>query len=103
MTKSPIINSLVAISYVVAIAVVMDWGTKRVAPVDNVLAPIAVISLFTLSAAVMGYIFLYQPGMLYMDGKKKQAVKLFLQTVGAFGIITVLALSLLFFGILASN
>src|SRR3990172_12807860 len=100
MTKSPIINSLVAASYIVAIAVVMRWGTKRVAPVDNVLAPIAMISLFTLSAAVMGYIFLYQPGMLYMDGKKKAAVDLFLKTVGAFGALTALALVLLFSGIL---
>lgn len=100
MTKSPLFNALAATTYIVAIALVMNWGTKRIAPVNNVFAPIAMISLFTLSAAIMGYLFLYQPGMLYMDGKKKMAVNFFLQTVGVFGAITVLALGILFSGVL---
>ncbi len=100
MTKNPLLNALSAAFYIAAIGLLMDWGTKRVAPVDNVLAPIAMISLFTLSAAAMGYVFLYTPGMLYMDGKKKAAVNLFLQTIWIFGIITAVALGLLFSGIL---
>ncbi len=51
--------------------------------------PVMVISLFTLSAAVMGYIFLYQPIRMYFDNKKEEAVSLFLKTVGSFGAITV--------------
>jgi hypothetical protein len=97
MTKNPIINALVASLYIFLIVAIMTFGTSRLAnKPDTFLAPIAMVSLFTLSAAVMGYLFLYQPIQLYFDNKKKTAVKLFLQTVGVFGIITILTLISLF-------
>jgi len=42
----------------------------------------AMLSLFTLSAAVMGYLFAAEPIMMYLDGKKKEAVNFFFTTVG---------------------
>jgi hypothetical protein len=99
MSKNPIINGLIASAYIVLVASVMNFGTKLIPRPNSFIAPIAVISLFTLSAAVMGYIFCYQPAQLYFDGKKKQAVQLFLQTVITFGCLTALSLMLLFTGI----
>ncbi len=99
MSKNPLINAFAALSYIVLVASVMFFGTKNLGPSDSVIAPIAVVSLFTLSAAVMGYLFCYQPGMLYFDGKKKEAIKLFLQTVCVFGGITIIVLLLLFTGV----
>ncbi len=96
MTKNPIINSLVASLYIFAIVALMNWGTSMVSPKDSFIAPVAMISLFTLSAAVMGYLFLYQPIQHYFNNHKKEAVKLFLQTVGIFGLITFLTLISLF-------
>lgn len=78
----------------------MDWGTRYAPRVQSVLAPIAVVSLFTLSAAVMGYVFLYKSAQLYFDGKKPQAVRLFLQTVAIFAVITGFFLGLLFSGLI---
>jgi len=74
----------------------MNFGSKYAPKEDTFLAPIAIISLFTLSAAVMGYLFCYQPVQLYFEDKKKPAVKLFLQTVAVFSCITILTLVLLF-------
>lgn len=99
MAKNPLINALVATLYIVLVASVMFYGTKNLGPANSIIAPIAVVSLFTLSVAVMGYLFCYQPGMLYFDGKKKEAIKLFLQTVGIFGGITVIILLLLFISV----
>jgi len=101
MTKNPLVNALAAIFYIILIASVMFYGTKNMGPANSVVGPIAAISLFTLSAAVMGYIFLYQPAQLYFDNKKKLAVNLFLQTVAAFAGITALMLFVLFSGILS--
>ena len=56
------------------------------------------LSLFTLSAAVMAYVFGYEPFQLYFDGKKKQALDLALKTIAAFAIITAIILVLLFSG-----
>ena len=100
MSKNPIINGLSALIYIVLVASVMNFGTKLVPHPNSFIAPIAVISLFTLSAAIMGFIFLYQPWQLYFDGKRKSAVKLFLQTVLVFGCLTAIALALLFTGVL---
>jgi len=99
MTKNPFLNALTASFYIVFIALVMYFGTKNLPKEDSLFAPIAVISLFTLSAAIMGFVFGYNPLLLILDGKAKQAVHLFLQTVLIFGVFTALSLGLLFFGV----
>ncbi len=98
MTKNPFLNALAASLYIVIVGFVMDTGSKYAPKVANLMAPIAVMALFTLSAAVMGYLFCYTPATLYFDGKKKAAVHLFLQTVAVFGALTAIALGFLFSG-----
>lgn len=100
MTNKPLVNAFLATLYIVSIASFMFFGLARSHPDDTVFAPIAFLSLFTLSAAVMGYIFLYQPILLLVEGQKKKAASLFLQTVGYFGAITFLVLILIFSGYL---
>jgi hypothetical protein len=100
MSKSPILNALVATAYIVVLVVVMTFGSRMVPHPNAIVMPVVMISLFTLSAAVMGYVFCYTPIQLYFDGKKKQAVNLFLHTVTAFACITALALVLLLTGII---
>lgn len=99
MSKNPLINGLAASVYILLIVTVMNYGMKMVPHPNTFMAPIAVISLFTLSAAVMGYLFCYEPIQLYFDGKKKQAISLFGQTVVVFACITALTLVLLFAGV----
>lgn len=100
MTKKPYINALLAIIYIALVASIMFYAQDLGAPQeDNVLMPIALISLFTFSAGVMGYLFLSEPVQLYLDGKKKEAVNFFLKTLVTFGVITVLALSAMIFNI----
>lgn len=99
MTKNPFVNALAALCYITLVASVMFFGTKMAGQKDDTfLAPVAFISLFTLSASVMAYIFGYQPFQLYFDGKKKEALDLVLKTIAAFGVITTLILILLFSG-----
>ncbi|MCX6732704.1 MAG: hypothetical protein NTV98_04145 [Candidatus Roizmanbacteria bacterium] len=88
MTKKPLINALLAAVYIVVVSFILYSGTVLKFGSNSVLAPVALISLFTFSAATMGYLFLYQPFVLYFDGKKKQALDLFLQTLFIFGGIT---------------
>jgi len=99
MTKNPFLNAISATLYIALIGLFMFYGTELFPQKDTLLTPIAMISLFTLSAAVMGYIFLSQPLMLFLDGHQKHAVKLFLQTVAAFAAITILVFVLIFLGV----
>ena len=100
MTKNSLINSLMAFLYISLVVATLNFGGKIAAKADSPLAPVAFLSLFTLSVAVMGYIFCYQPLQLYFDGKKKMAVELFLKTVVIFACLTFTILGLIFFRVI---
>jgi hypothetical protein len=101
MPKNPFVNALLATTYIVVVSSVMYYGPKPNGGDDTVAAPIAALSLLTLSAAIMGYLFLFQPLQLYLTGKRQEAVTLFLRTVLIFAGFTALALVLLFSGIIS--
>ena len=95
MTKNPYINALAAALYIVVVASIMTLGQKS-GPDPSVLVPIAVLSLFVLSAAVMGYVFFFQPVQMFLDGAKKESVDLFVKTIAAFAVLTMCSLAILF-------
>lgn len=101
MSKNPLINAASALAYIILVVSVMTFATQplRDKP-DTFFAPITVITMLTLSVTVMAFIFFYQPLMLFIDGKKKEAVNLFAKTVGIFAIFTVLVLILLSTGLI---
>jgi heme O synthase-like polyprenyltransferase len=89
MSKHPFVNALVASGYISLLVTGIMNSPKLVT--DNelgMMAPVLFLSLFVLSAALMGYFFLYQPIQFLVEGKKEEATKLFLTTVFAFACIT---------------
>lgn len=101
MTKNPIINALSASAYIILGVTVMTFVIQPLKnKPDTFFAPIVFLSLLTLSVAVMAYLFFYQPLQLLIEGKKKEAVNLFVKTVGVFAAITAVALILLFSGLI---
>ena len=51
---------------------------------DTIIDPIIMLSVFVLSAAVMGFLFLSEPLYLLMENKKREAVAFFAKVVGFF-------------------
>lgn len=101
MTKNPIINAFSAASYIAIVVTIINFISKthKNTP-DTAFAPVVFLSLLTLSVTVMGYLFFYQPLQLFIDGKKKEAVNLFIRTVGIFAGITGVLLVLLIAGVI---
>lgn len=97
MTRNPFLNALSAAVYIALVASVMYYFPKLAGPVESVIVPIAVLSLFVLSASVMGYLFCYEPMKLYFEEKKEESIGLFLKTIGIFAVITALIFLTLFF------
>jgi len=91
INKNPIVNALLALVYIVLVALVMRYAEKT-NPDESFFAPIAFLSLFTLSAAVMGYLFLSRPLQLFLEGQKKEATQFFIKTLASFGILTAVVL-----------
>lgn len=100
MTKNPFINAGVASLYIFLIAGGMNFASRYAKPDDSFFAPIVFLSLFTLSAGFMGYVFLSQPIIMFLSGEKKQGITLFVQTLGTFGVITVVLTALVFSGVI---
>jgi hypothetical protein len=92
MTNNPILNAFAALAYIALVSLVINYGPLLLGPVDEgslkPILPVAFLSLFVLSAAVMGYIFCMAPLRRYLDGKKEEGVRLFLMTIGIFALLT---------------
>lgn len=97
MSKNPFLNALAATAYITGIALAMRYGPHGSGPDSSFIAPIAFLFLFVLSAALMGYFFLYQPVRLLFEQKPQEATRLFLTTVAVFAGITTAVLTAWFF------
>lgn len=80
LMKKPFQYATLAAGYIVGIVsfiqLLNNWQVD-----DNAAAPVLFLSMLVTSVAVMGFLFLSQPIMLYIDGAKKEAVNFFLQTL----------------------
>jgi hypothetical protein len=94
MTKNPLYNALIAIAYVIGVVTLISYGTSLAGenPDDSFLMPVAMISVLVLSVSFMAYTFFYNPVLLLLDNKRKEAVTLFTRTVAIFAVFTVCAL-----------
>ena len=94
MTKNPFYNALFAISYIVVLVTAVNLASTYLEEVvgESIFLPMSVLAMLVLSVALMGYLFFYQPVVMLLDGKREEAVQLFLRTVGAFAVATVLVM-----------
>ncbi len=101
MTKNPIVNAITASSYIMLVVSIMNYimETQGSKP-DPAYAPMIFISMLTLSVAIMGYLFFFQPLQFLIDGKKKEAINLFVQTVAVFAAVSLIAAMLIFSGVI---
>ena len=101
MSKNPILNAIASLGYISLVASIMNFVSKMDQhPDKTILGPIAFLSLLSLSVTMMGYLFLYNPLQLYLEGKKKEAANLFLKTAAVFAVITVILLTVVFSGLI---
>jgi hypothetical protein len=96
MTKNPFLNALAASLYIVGVVSFINFLQILGEEPEKILIPMAMLSLFVLSAAMMAFLFFFQPVQMYLDGEKKQAVNLFLKTLAVFAFITIILFSTLF-------
>lgn len=95
MTWNPFVNAVAAAAYIGAVVLFMHFiESLRHDTPDTLLDGIGFISLFVCSAAVMAFLFFYQPALRLMEHKRAEAVSYFLKTLGIFGAITALVLTL---------
>ncbi len=96
MTKNPYINALIAGGYIAGIVLLITTITKPLAgKEDTVVIPMVMLSLLVFSVALMGVIFFYEPVILLLDNKRKEAVTFFAKTLATFFGVLVLLIFLM--------
>jgi hypothetical protein len=90
MSKNPIHNALAAIAYIVSITFLLDSFFSLEHQINEIFFPIIMLSLFTLSVAVMAVLFFYEPVQLFLAGKKAKAAEFLFHTIATFAAVTLL-------------
>lgn len=85
-------HSFGIIAYIAVVSLFMRYGEELFGKEDTYLTPIVFLTLFTLSAAIVGSLMFGKPIMMYLDGKKKEAVQLVGATIGFLAVETLILL-----------
>lgn len=90
-------NSLGIIIYIGLIAGFMQNAEKIFGKINNFFGPFVFLLLFVISAATTGFLMFGRPIMLYLDGEKKDAVKMILSEFAWLFMFLLIALSAFYF------
>lgn len=87
------LNALGTALYIALVATFMSHTAEIFNGVEEktALIPMAMLLLLVLSASVTGSLVVGRPILWYLDGKKKEAISLFIATVGFLFLMTLLA------------
>ena len=82
------LNAIGTFAYIVLVVSIIFSFQRFSSEPDTIIIPIAMLLLFVCSAAITGFLVFGKPVMLYIDGKKKEAISLLSHTVGILATIT---------------
>lgn len=95
--KKPFLYASAAAGYIIIIIAIAQISSLLLKSQNGTFViPMTVLSLFVLSAAVMGFLFLSEPLQLLIEHKKQEAIIYFAKIVGFFACYVVLFAILVF-------
>jgi len=95
--KNALVSAVLAVLYIAIIATVLTYGEQLFGKINNVLSGMVFLLMFVFSAALMGIIVLGKPIMWYLDGLKKEALKLVFYILGFLFVFLVMVFVILIF------
>lgn len=95
MTNNPYINALATSGYIGLIALFIFNAGAMFDSVNASIVMVGMLLLFVTSAAITGYLVLYQPLVMLTLGKQKEAVTFFFKTIFTLVAITVVVFLIL--------
>lgn len=86
------VNAIGVFAYVMLVVLVITNGEKIFGQMENFWGPVAFLLLFVFSALVCGLLVFGRPIYLWLNDKKKEAIKMLLFTVVNLFVILLVAL-----------
>lgn len=87
-------HACLVVLYTSGVAWIIFNGQRLFGDKKSISIPIMMLMLFVVSAAIVGTLVLGRPALLYLDGKKTQALKMFGYTLGWLFLATIIFLLL---------
>ncbi len=95
--KKPFLYASGAALYIIIIVFVVQTVSSALQSENGTLViPMTMLSLFVLSAAVMGFLFLSEPLYLLVENRKREAIVFFAKIVGFFACFVAIFAFILF-------
>lgn len=82
LVRFSLAHSLGVLAYIALVAAFMQNAEKIFGKADKPIGTVTFLLLFVMSATIVGGLVVVKPVMLYLDGDKKSAVKMFIYTAG---------------------
>jgi hypothetical protein len=92
IVKRGALHAALTLLYILCVATIMRNASRIFGDMVEWTGPVVILSLLVVSAATVGSLIFAKPVMLYIDGKKNEAVTLLFSTIGILAIITTLFL-----------
>lgn len=97
MKAYPLINALGVVGYILLVIGIISALQSPNTPDKGILAPVFLLTLFTLSVAVMAFLFFYQPFKLYFDNRRKEALVYFIKTISYVALMVLITFFMLLY------
>ena len=94
--KYALANALWTVLYVILIGSLLNNGSILFGTGEKALIPVIMLLLFVFSATLCAALILGRPLLWYLDGMKKEALRLFGYTLVVFFVATVIMLTVLY-------
>lgn len=94
LIKRSLLNALGTAAYVIALVTLVLNGEKIFGTINEIFAPIAFLLTFVISASITSGLVLGKPILMFLEGQKKEAVKLFIYTIVWLAIFAIIILIL---------
>jgi len=89
-------NAVITAAYVGLVATFMNTIEHSGKEPTGVLGPVLFLLLLVTSASITGFAVLGQPAMWYVDGKKKEALKLLGTTIASLAVMVLILIGVVF-------
>ena len=84
------LNAVGTFTYIILI-VLLIFSLQNSNAEDSLIILMSMLMLFVCSAAITGFLVFGKPVMLYIDGKKREAVLLLAHTIGILVLLTIIS------------
>lgn len=92
-----LLNAFGVLVYVSLVAGLMLYAQELLGKMEGILGLMAFLLLYVVSAAAVGALVFGKPVMLYLDNKKREAVKMLIHTIGWLLIFTIVLFTVIAF------